>query len=117
MAKEFRPYNMNQPLLFETDIREWLPEDHIAFFISEIVESTDLSDIYTQTLQTPHTLFPEFPFPRPHPSPHPDLVNSLFHRINQFGQHFRNGGKEIIERLIIMVADDLKSIADLNDRT
>lgn len=46
MARNFRSYNINQPLLFESNPRDWLPDGHIAFFISDIVESMDLSFIY-----------------------------------------------------------------------
>lgn len=46
MAKSFRPYNLNQPLLFAPDIRDWLPKKHISRFISELVEGMDLAVIY-----------------------------------------------------------------------
>ena len=46
VSKRFKPYDMNQPILFETDIRDWLPSNHIAHFISDIIETADLSKIY-----------------------------------------------------------------------
>jgi len=46
MARRFRPYNLSQPLLFSTDIREWLPKGHVSIFISDMVESMDLSSFY-----------------------------------------------------------------------
>ena len=43
--KTFRPYQPQQLLLLPEDMRKWLPADHLAHFISEVVESFDLSAI------------------------------------------------------------------------
>ena len=43
--KTFRPYQPEQLLLLPQDMREWLPGDHLAHFISEVVERFDLSAI------------------------------------------------------------------------
>jgi transposase len=45
MAKTFRSYDMNQRLLLPPDLREWLRPDHLALYISDVVESLDLSGI------------------------------------------------------------------------
>jgi len=45
--KMFRPYELNQRLLLPPDLREWLPEDHLAFCVSDVVEALDLSGIFT----------------------------------------------------------------------
>ena len=45
MGKTFRPYDMNQQLLLPPDLRHWLHEDHLALYISDVVESLDLSEI------------------------------------------------------------------------
>jgi transposase len=47
MSKTFRPYELNQRLLLPPDLREWLPEDHLAFFVSDVVDALDLSAIFT----------------------------------------------------------------------
>jgi len=47
MSKTFRPYELNQRLLLPPDLREWLPEDHWAFFVSDVVDALDLSAIFT----------------------------------------------------------------------
>ncbi|MEE8305200.1 MAG: IS1182 family transposase [Candidatus Tectomicrobia bacterium] len=47
MPTTFRPYAPNQELLLPVSLQEWLPEDHIAYFISEVVEELDLSPFYT----------------------------------------------------------------------
>ncbi len=45
MPKTFRPYDLDQRLLLPPDLREWLPADHLALFISDIVDQLDLSAI------------------------------------------------------------------------
>jgi transposase len=45
MGKTFRSYDMNQQLLLPPDLREWLRPDHLALYVSEVVESLDLSGI------------------------------------------------------------------------
>lgn len=46
MAKTFRPYDPDQVLLLPPSLREWLPEDHLVYFVSDLVDSLDLSAIY-----------------------------------------------------------------------
>ena len=43
MSREFRPYEPDQGLLLPPSLRDWLPEDHLAFFISDAVDALDLS--------------------------------------------------------------------------
>jgi transposase len=45
MAKTFRPYDLNQQLLLPPDLRAWLPDGHLALFISDVVDELDLSAI------------------------------------------------------------------------
>jgi transposase len=45
--KTFRPYDQNQILLLPPSLDEWLPQDHLARFVSEVVDETlDLSGLY-----------------------------------------------------------------------
>jgi transposase len=46
MPKTFRPYNLDQRLLLPPDLREWLPADHLALFLSDVVDELDLSAIF-----------------------------------------------------------------------
>jgi transposase len=46
MTKSFRPYDLQQQLLFPPSLQDWVPEDHLARFISDVVDSLDLSAIY-----------------------------------------------------------------------
>src|SRR2546426_7321128 len=45
MGKTFRSYDMNQQLLLPPDLRQWLRPDHLALYVSDMVESLDLSGI------------------------------------------------------------------------
>jgi transposase len=43
MAKRFVNIDRSTPILLPQDMRDWLPQDHIARFIIEAVDSSDLS--------------------------------------------------------------------------
>jgi transposase len=45
MAKTYRPYVPEQDLLLPPSLRDWLPENHLAFFVSDLVDQLDLSPI------------------------------------------------------------------------
>jgi transposase len=45
MAKTYRPYLPEQDLLLPPSLRDWLPEDHLAFFVSDLIDQLDLSAI------------------------------------------------------------------------
>ena len=45
MGKTYRAYLPEQDLLFPPSLRDWLPEDHLAYFVSDVVEQLDLSAI------------------------------------------------------------------------
>ena len=45
MGKTFRSYDMNQQLLLPPDLRQWLRADHLALYVSDVVEALDLSGI------------------------------------------------------------------------
>ena len=45
MSKAYLPYDPYQQLLLPQALQEWLPEDHLAYFISDVVEQMDLSEI------------------------------------------------------------------------
>jgi transposase len=46
MAKKYRTYQPNQEYLLPPNIHDWLPENHLAYFISETVDNLDLSEIF-----------------------------------------------------------------------
>ena len=47
MAKTYRPFVPEQDLLLPPSLRVWLPEDHLAYFVSDLVDQLDLSAITT----------------------------------------------------------------------
>lgn len=46
MGKTFRAYDPDQLLVLPPSLQEWLPGDHLAYFVSEVVDALDLSEIY-----------------------------------------------------------------------
>ena len=46
MPTTFRPYNPDQAAALPSSPRDWLPEGHLAFFISDTVDNLDLSAFY-----------------------------------------------------------------------
>jgi transposase len=46
MAQNFLTCDRDQPLLLPPDLRDWLPEDHLAWFVIEAIEELDLEPFY-----------------------------------------------------------------------
>ena len=46
MSTTFRPYVPDQSLLLPPDVREWLPEGHLAHHASDLVDGLDLTAFY-----------------------------------------------------------------------
>jgi transposase len=45
MAKTYRPYCPDQMFLLPPSLRDWLPENHLVYFVSDVVDQLDLSAI------------------------------------------------------------------------
>ena len=45
MSKTFRPYEPDQDFLMPASMRDWLPTEHLTYFISDMVDQLDLSVI------------------------------------------------------------------------
>ena len=45
MGQTFKPCERDQLFLLPPNMREWLPEGHLAYFILDVVEQMDLSEI------------------------------------------------------------------------
>ena len=45
MSKTYLPYDPDQQLLLPAALQEWLPPEHLAYFISDVADQLDLSDI------------------------------------------------------------------------
>jgi transposase len=48
MAKAYRAYLPEQDLLLPPSLRDWLPENHLAHFVSGVVDQLDLSAIESE---------------------------------------------------------------------
>ena len=46
MAYNFLPCDRNQTYLLPPSLTDWLPEDHLAWFVLDAVEQIDLSQFY-----------------------------------------------------------------------
>jgi len=46
MSKRYRPYQPEQDLLLPPSLRDWLSENHLAYFVSDLVDQLDLWEIY-----------------------------------------------------------------------
>ena len=47
MPQNFLSCDRDQPLLLPPDLREWLPEDHLAWFVIEAIDELDLEPFYS----------------------------------------------------------------------
>jgi transposase len=43
MGKSYRPYYPDEELLLPPSLRDWLPEKHLVYFVSDVVDNLDLS--------------------------------------------------------------------------
>src|SRR5271168_725943 len=48
MSKRFRVCSLDQEFLLPPSLQDWLPEDHLARFIADVVNELDLSAIYAE---------------------------------------------------------------------
>jgi len=54
MPQNFRSCDRDQPLLLPPDLRDWLPEDHLAWFVIEAVDELDLERFYASYREDGH---------------------------------------------------------------
>jgi transposase len=48
MPTSFLPYEPNQDFLLPPSVSEWLPENHLAYFVSETIDRLDLEKFYAR---------------------------------------------------------------------
>ena len=46
MSKAFRAYQPEQRLLMPLSLEQWLPEGHLARFLSDVIDELDLREMY-----------------------------------------------------------------------
>jgi hypothetical protein len=54
MAQNFIACDREQPFLLPPDVREWLPEDHLAWFVIDAVGVMDTSAFYAAYREDGH---------------------------------------------------------------
>ncbi len=101
MAKTFREYSPDQLLLLAPSLREWLPEDHSVYFVSDLVETLDLSAIYAS-----------YDEERGYPPYHPLLMTKLL----VYGYTRGVGSSRKLERACLE-AVDFRILGQVNSRT
>lgn len=45
MDKQFKEYSPNQILLLPPNLHDWLPDEHLVYFVSDVVDQLDVSEI------------------------------------------------------------------------
>ena len=48
MPTRFRHYDPNQLLMLPPSVKDWLPENHLAYFISDTIDALDLHQLYAR---------------------------------------------------------------------
>ena len=43
MGKSYRPYYPDEELLLPPSLRDWLPENHLAYFVSDVIDNLSLT--------------------------------------------------------------------------
>jgi len=61
LTKTYRPYHPHQLLLLPPSLQDWLPENHLAYFVSDLVDSFDLSAIEAEYEDQPRGAPPYHP--------------------------------------------------------
>jgi hypothetical protein len=52
MPQNFLTCDRDQPMLLPPDLRDWLPADHLAWFVIEAIEELDLEPFYAPIAPT-----------------------------------------------------------------
>jgi hypothetical protein len=48
MPTTYRPYDPDQLLLLPASLKEWLPEQHLAYFVSDAVDALELTAFHAR---------------------------------------------------------------------
>lgn len=48
MSRTFREYRPDQQFLLPPNLRDWLPDDHLALFVGDVVDALDLSGVLAE---------------------------------------------------------------------
>ena len=50
MSRVYMSYDPEQRLLLPPDLREWLPEEHLALFVSDVVEQLSYENLKVEII-------------------------------------------------------------------
>jgi hypothetical protein len=51
VAKGYRPVLRDQPFLLPVDMRQWLPADHLAWFVLDVVTQVDTAAFHRRKVK------------------------------------------------------------------
>ena len=107
MAKTYRPYVPEQDLLLPPSLRDWLPEGHLAFFVSDLVDQLDLSAI-TTVYEDEERGYPPY---------HPVMLTKVLVRLLRWRFSSRRIQRRLVEDVAFRVLaagnePDFRTIAD-----
>jgi hypothetical protein len=88
MTKTFKTYLPEQDLLLPPSLREWLPDDHLAYFVSDVVDQLDLSAIESVYEKED----------RGQPPYHPSMMTKV---LKCSALHFRINAASIVMRALV----------------
>src|ERR1700684_2548658 len=58
MSKRFRACSLDQQFLLPPSLQDWLPEDHLARFVADVMSELDLCPIYAKYERSDGRAFP-----------------------------------------------------------
>ncbi len=61
MSGNYKTYDPDQLFLLPPSLKEWLPEGHLAYFVSDVVDELDLDEIEKTTARSCRASLPITP--------------------------------------------------------
>src|SRR5947209_18793958 len=108
MSKRFRPWNPEQSFLFPPAPRDWLPENHLVYFLLDVVPQMDLRPI----------LQPYHAEERGQPPYHPAMLVTLLlygYATGTFSSRRLMAGCETDVAYRVMVGEELPDFRPIRD--
>jgi transposase len=108
MSKQFRPWNPDQSFLFPPSPRDWLPENHLVYFLLDVVPQMDLQPI----------LQPYQAEERGQPPYHPTMLTTLLlygYATGTFSSRRLMARCETDAAFRVIVGDDIPDFRTISD--
>lgn len=112
MSKTYRPYEPEQMFLMPPSLVDWLPSDHLVFFVKEVLETIDLSPI-TEVYEREERGYPPY---------HPKMMTGVLlygycHGITSSRKLARHCQEDVAFRVLAANnAPDHRTISDFRKR-